>query len=86
MHLDGNIPTTVALVESLGNQTLIYLDGGEFSAIESETADGFVSAQLPSQHRCEIGDVVNIGWSPEQCYLFDASGRRLCSPHLSTSL
>ena len=86
VHLDGNIPTTVALVESLGNQTLIYLDGGEFSAIESETADGFVSAQLPSQHRCEIGDVVNIGWSPEQCYLFDASGRRLCSPHISTSL
>ena len=77
---DGDVVTHIALVENLGNQTLLYLDAGALSTIDSESADGFIAMQLPSQHSYKTGDQLNIGWELKNCYLFDAVGKRLCSP------
>ncbi|MDA8586969.1 ABC transporter ATP-binding protein [Rhodobacteraceae bacterium] len=85
VRVGGDIPASIALVESLGNQTLLYLDAGALNCVEAESSDGFITAQLPSQHRYTLGDTVQISWSPDMLYLFDTSGRRLCTPRLAVA-
>ena len=80
ISLGGTLATKVALVESLGRETLLYLDGGVVKNTESDAADGFIAVQLASQHRVSLGETVAIDWSPQSQYLFDAEGRRLSSP------
>ena len=80
MSLGGALPMKVALVESLGRETLLYLDGEEVRNTESDAADGFIAVQLASQHRVNLGETVFIGWSPQSQYLFNAEGRRLSTP------
>ena len=70
----------VALVESLGRETLLYLDAGELRTVDSESAEGFVTVHLPSQQPLGIDAPVGIGWSPASLYLFDDAGRRLATP------
>lgn len=78
--IGGDIATKVAYVESLGNQTLLYLDGGGVSTLDSESSDGFIAVQLSKQHSYELGSELDISWSLDKCYLFNAAGRRICSP------
>ena len=85
VDIGGDITTTIALIENLGDQTLLYLDGGDISTSENESGDGFITAQLPSQHNYEIGSRLNIGWPLNKAYLFNESGRRLCSPAQAVS-
>ena len=85
VNIGGDIIATVALTESLGDQTLLYLDAGDVSTREGETGSGFITAQLPSQHNYEIGSRLNIGWPLNKTYLFNESGRRLCSPSQAVS-
>jgi multiple sugar transport system ATP-binding protein len=78
--LGGELLVRVALVESLGRETLLYLDGGPLRTIDSESAEGFVTVQLPSQQPAGIGAEIRIGWPPGSQYLFDANGWRLATP------
>lgn len=81
--LKGDIPTKVALVESLGRETLLYLDNTALRTSQSESADGFIAVQLPSQHRLTLGDTVHIKIPRDLLYLFDADGNRLATPRTS---
>ncbi|EAR52044.1 probable ABC transporter, ATP-binding protein [Oceanicola granulosus HTCC2516] len=78
--LGGALELSVALVESLGRETLLYLEGGGLRTVDSESAEGFVAVQLPSQHQLRVGEPVKVGWDPASLYLFDDSGRRLATP------
>jgi multiple sugar transport system ATP-binding protein len=81
ISLQGEVPMRVALVESLGRETLLYLDGGAVRTVDSESAEGFVAVHLASQQPLRIDAGVGIGWSPSSLYLFDKAGRRLATPH-----
>ncbi|MEP0233702.1 MULTISPECIES: ABC transporter ATP-binding protein [Roseibium] len=70
----------VALVENLGRETLLYLDAGELLSVDSESSEGFVAVQLPSQRTVSYGDKLRFSWKPEDVYLFDNNERRLAAP------
>jgi multiple sugar transport system ATP-binding protein len=80
IRLDGEVLMRIALVESLGRETLIYLDGGALRTVDSESAEGFVAAHRPSQQPLAVSTQVGIGWSPSTQYLFDNAGGRLATP------
>ena len=84
IRLEGDLPMSVALVESLGRETLIYLDGGDLRVVDGESSEGFIAVQLASQNPLNVGAPVSIGWDPASVYLFDAAGSRLATPHSRT--
>lgn len=84
IKLGGEVGASVALVESLGRETLLYLDGGPLKTVDSESSDGFIAVHLPSQHMHKIADDVQIGWDPSSLYLFDSAGRRLGTPEVGS--
>ena len=74
--LDGSI----AVIESLGRETLLYLDGGPLRAWDSESHEGYFAVHRTRQIAARHGDRLRVGISPDAVYLFDAEGRAIGWP------
>ncbi len=69
--LDG----TVAVVESLGRETLLYLDGQSVRAFDSESHEGYFAIHRPHQVKARYGDRLRVGINAASVYLFDSQDR-----------
>jgi multiple sugar transport system ATP-binding protein len=80
--LDGSI----AVIESLGRETLLYLDGGALRAHDSESHEGYFAVHRTRQIAARHGDRLRMGISPDAVYLFDGADRAIAWPstHVST--
>jgi len=58
------IPGKVALVEHLGEQTLVY--------VETDASESLLVVREPGIHEAAPGDQVRVGVARDACYLFDA--------------
>ena len=71
---------TVAVTESLGRDTLLYLDTGELRAFESESHEGYFAVHRTRQIDARHGDHLALSINPEQVYLFDSQDSTLAWP------
>lgn len=71
---------TVAVTESLGRDTLLYLDAGELSAFDSESHEGYFAVHRTRQIDARHGDKLTLSINPEQVYLFDSQDRTVSWP------
>jgi ABC-type sugar transport system ATPase subunit len=71
---DEVVPATVAHVESLGHETLAYVD------VAAAEAPIRLVARVPGMPRLVAGDAVGLRVDPERVHLFDVDGRALARP------
>ncbi|TCQ08799.1 multiple sugar transport system ATP-binding protein [Rhizobium sp. PP-F2F-G36] len=71
------VPARVAVVESLGRETLIYADAGALRTFDSESQDGYLAAHRSSQVMLRPGDPLTLSIDPAAFYLFDRNGETL---------
>ena len=74
--LDG----TISVIESLGRETLLYLDGGNLRASDSESHEGYFAVHRTRQITARHGDPLRVGINPEAVYLFDKNDRAIAWP------
>ena len=73
---------TIAVIESLGRETLLYLDAGAVRAFDSESHEGHFAVHRTRQITARLGDPLRLGLDPRAVYLFDASDRAVAWPTL----
>ncbi|NHT75723.1 multiple sugar transport system ATP-binding protein [Rhizobium sp. PP-F2F-G38] len=78
------VPARVAVVESLGRETLIYADAGNLRTFDSESQDGYLAAHRSSQVMLRPGDPLTLSIDPAAFYLFDRNGETLRFPPVSS--
>ncbi|PYE43002.1 multiple sugar transport system ATP-binding protein [Rhizobium sp. PP-F2F-G20b] len=71
------VPARVAVVESLGRETLIYADAGDLRTFDSESQDGYLAAHRSNQLMLRPGDPLMLSIDPAAFYLFDRNGETL---------
>ncbi len=74
--LDGK----VAVIESLGRETLLYLDGGGLRAFDSESHEGYFAVHRTRQITARHGDRLRMGISAASVYLFDEQEQAIAWP------
>ena len=74
--LDGRI----SVVESLGRETLLYLDGGALRAFDSESHEGYFAVHRTRQITARHGDPLRLGITADAIYLFDQDDRAIGWP------
>ncbi|MGQ7845888.1 ABC transporter ATP-binding protein [Granulosicoccus sp. 3-233] len=79
-YSDWRLEGRVAVVESLGRDTLLYLDCDGVRAFDSESHEGYFaihrSCQLPAVH----GQNLQMAVDPRATYVFDSSGATCVYP------
>jgi multiple sugar transport system ATP-binding protein len=70
----------VAVVESLGRETLLYVDAAPLSTFDSESHEGYVAVHRSSQFAAAHGDAVRFAIRPEAAFLFTRDGRTVGFP------
>ena len=71
---------SIAVIESLGRETLLYLDGGPLRAFDSESHEGYFAVHRTRQISARHGDTVRVGINPDAVYLFDNNDRAIAWP------
>jgi len=71
---------TIAVIESLGRETLLYLNGGRLRAFDSESHEGYFAVHRTRQITARHGDPLRIGIDPRAVYLFDPSDQAIAWP------
>ena len=74
--LDG----TISVIESLGRETLLYLDGGNLRASDSESHEGYFAVHRTRQITARHGDPLRVGINSNAVYLFDKNDRAIAWP------
>ena len=74
--LDG----TIAVIESLGRETLLYLDGGPLRAFDSESHEGYFAVHRTRQITARHGDPLRLGISADSVYLLDGADQAIAWP------
>ncbi len=70
----------VAVVESLGRETLLYVDAAPLRTVDGESQDGFLAVHRGQQVDARPGDPVRIGIDPRAIHLFGPDDRALAWP------
>jgi multiple sugar transport system ATP-binding protein len=70
-----NLPSRVAVVESLGRETLLYVDAAPLRATDAESHEGYLAVHRPSQLPYRAGDEISLSLDPAALLLFDRNGR-----------
>lgn len=81
---DWKIEATVAVIESLGRETLLYVDAGQLRAYDSESAEGFFAVHQTSQSALRHGDPMTFSIHKDAIYLFNSDGLTLRWPQTSS--
>jgi multiple sugar transport system ATP-binding protein len=71
---------TVAVVESLGRETLLYVDAGETRAFDSESHEGYFAVHRSAQISAAYGDSLTFTIDPANLFVFAKDGRSLRHP------
>ena len=71
---------TVRVVESLGRETLLYVDTAPLAVARSEVEQGYVAVHQASQQNYAPDSPVTLIVDPRDVVLFAASGRTIRSP------
>jgi len=79
------IEARVAVVESLGRETMIYADASPLCAYDSESAEGFFAVHRASQIQVKPGESLSFSIVAEAVYLFDRDDRALRHPAMSAA-
>ena len=74
--IDGH----VAVVESLGRDTLLYLDGGSVRAYDSESHEGYFAVHRAAQLQVGHGQDLRVTINPAATYVFDEAGQTRVFP------
>lgn len=74
------IETDVVVVESLGRETLLYVDAGALRAYDSESDEGYFAVHRAAQIEAAHGSKVSISLEPDNLFLFAKTGETLRSP------
>jgi multiple sugar transport system ATP-binding protein len=77
---DWTIAARVAVIESLGRETLLYADAGTLRAYDSESQEGFFAVHRSAQIVAAPGDPITLSISRDAIYLFDRDGNTLRYP------
>ena len=77
------VDARVVVVESLGRETLLYVDAAPLTAFDSESAEGYFAVHRPAQVVAGHGDRLSLSIPAEAVYLFDRDGRTLHNPTLA---
>jgi multiple sugar transport system ATP-binding protein len=78
---DWVIPGRVGVVESLGRETLLYVDPGAVEVTDSDTQESLFSVHRSSQTTAAPGEPISLGLSRSALFLFDRTGRTIRFPH-----
>jgi multiple sugar transport system ATP-binding protein len=70
----------VAVVESLGRETLVYLDVPGLKATDSESHEGHFAVHRTRQINARPGDPLSVGVNPRAVYVFDSQDRAIVWP------
>jgi multiple sugar transport system ATP-binding protein len=70
----------VAVIESLGRETLVYLDGQGVLATDSESQEGYFAVHRAQQTQVKVGDAQSIGIDPERVFVFGTDGQTIAFP------
>ena len=70
----------VAVVESLGRETLLYLDAAPLRAFDSESPEGHFAVHRTRQIDARPGDGLTVGIAPRAVHLFNAKDRAIAWP------
>ena len=68
------------MIESLGRETLLYLDCKHQRAFDSESHEGYFAIHRTRQIAARHGDPLRMGIDGTAVYLFDASDRAIAWP------
>jgi multiple sugar transport system ATP-binding protein len=71
---------TVAVIESLGRETLLYLDAGPLRAFDSESHEGHFAVHRTRQINARHGDPLTLGIDPRAIYRFYFNGMAIYWP------
>lgn len=71
---------TVRVVESLGRETLLYVDTAPIAVARSEVEQGYVAVHQASQQNYAPDSPVTLIVDPRDVFLFAADGRTIRSP------
>jgi multiple sugar transport system ATP-binding protein len=74
---EWTLNATVAVIESLGRETMLYVDAGDLRAYDSESQEGLFAVQRSRQIVAAPGDPVAFSISRDAVYVFDRDGRAL---------
>ena len=78
---DGvTIEATVKVVESLGRETLLYVDGGPLPTTGSESQEGYIAVHRPSQETVAYGSPIRLAIDPRDVFVFAPDGPTLRYP------
>ena len=75
----------IAVIEGLGRETLLYLDGGALRAFDSESHEGYFAVHRTRQITARHGDPLRVGIDPLAIYVFDSTDRAIAWPLAHTS-
>ena len=71
---------TVKVVESLGRETLLYVDAEPFLTTDSESQEGYIAVHLGRQAPVAYGSPVTLSVERRDAFLFDSTGATIASP------
>ena len=71
---------TVKVVESLGRETLLYVDAETFLTTDSESQEGYIAVHLGRQVPVAYGSPVKLSVGRRDVFLFDSTGATIASP------
>ena len=72
----GMLSGKVRLVEHLGRETILYVDGGALQCTGSESGTGNLTVQVGQITSAPAGGEVALSIDPSETYLFNADGQR----------
>lgn len=71
---------TISVIESLGRETLAYIDGGKVRAHDSESHEGYFAVHRTRQIKAKHGDPLTVSIDPEAVFVFDAQDTTIAFP------
>lgn len=74
------VDSTVKVVESLGRETLLYVDGAGLTTIDSESQDGYIAVHRAHQSAASYGAAVRLSIDPRDVFVFGPTGLTLRFP------
>ncbi|WP_421726246.1 ABC transporter ATP-binding protein [Bauldia sp.] len=74
------VDATVKVVESLGRETLLYVDGGPLTTVDSESQDGYIAVHRAHQSASSYGATMRLAIDPRDVFVFASDGATLRFP------
>ncbi|MCP4383225.1 MAG: TOBE domain-containing protein [Hyphomicrobiales bacterium] len=74
------IESSVKVVESLGRETLLYVDGAGLATVDSESQEGYIAVHRAHQSAASYGASIRLSIDPRDVFIFGPTGLTLRFP------